>query len=70
MCPTLHVLHQIPQQWPVVDIYGHLHGDEDISVVPYDLEVSHHELAYIVRKAKQVCDVEGESYIVAVYDYI
>ena len=54
----------------MVDIYGHLHGDEDISVVPYDLEVSHQELAYIVKKAKQVRGVEGESRIVAVYDYI
>ena len=54
----------------MVDIYWHLHGDEDISVVPYDLEVSHQELAYIVKKAKQVPGVEGESHIVAVYDYI
>ena len=54
----------------MVDIYGHLHGDEDISIVPYDLEVSHQELAYIVKKAKQVRGVEGESHIVAVYDYI
>ena len=54
----------------MVDIYWHLHGDEDISFVPYDIEVSHPELAYIVKKAKQGCGVEGESHIVAVYDYI
>ena len=54
----------------MVDIYWHLHGDVDISVGPYDLEVSHLELAYIVKKVKQVPGVEGESHIVAVYDYI
>jgi len=38
--------------------------------VPYDLEMSNHELNYISKKSEQWRGEEGERRKVAVYDYI
>lgn len=54
----------------MLDIYWRLHGDEDMFFVPYDLEMSNQEMAYIANKAEQWRGEEGERRKVAVYDYI
>lgn len=54
----------------LLDIYLRLHGDEDIFFVPYDLEMSNHELNYISKKCEQWRGEEGERRKTAVYDYI
>ncbi|KAK2169280.1 hypothetical protein NP493_1197g00020 [Ridgeia piscesae] len=54
----------------LLDIYLRLHGDEEIFFVPYDLEMSNHELNYISKKSEQWRGEEGERRKVAVYDYI
>ena len=54
----------------MLDIYWRLHGSEEVFFIPYDLEVSNEELAYIVRKSEQWRGEEGERRKVAVYDYI
>ena len=54
----------------MLDIYWRLHGNEEIFFLPYDLEVSNEELAYIARKSEQWRGEEGERRKVAVYDYV
>ena len=54
----------------MLDIYWRLMGDEEIFFMPYDLEVSNEELAYIARKSEQWRGEEGERRKVAVYDYV
>jgi hypothetical protein len=54
----------------LLDVFWRLHGDEDMFFVPYDLEMSNQELAYVIRKAEQWRGEEGERRKVAVYDYI
>lgn len=54
----------------MLDIYWRLHGEEDIFFTPYDLEISNHELAYIVKKGEQWRGEEGERRKIAVYDYV
>ena len=54
----------------MLDIYWRLHGNEEVFFMPYDLEVSNQELAYISRKCEQWRGEEGERRKVAVYDYI
>ena len=38
--------------------------------MPFDLELSNHELSYISKKAEQWRGEEGERRKVAVYDYV
>ena len=54
----------------MLDIYWRLMGAEEIFFMPYDLEVSNEEMAYIARKAEQWRGEEGERRKVAVYDYV
>lgn len=54
----------------MLDIFHRLHGEEGIFFVPYDLEISIQELAYIVKKAEQWRGSDGERRKVTVYDYI
>ncbi|CAD5113719.1 DgyrCDS2883 [Dimorphilus gyrociliatus] len=54
----------------MLDIYWRLHGEEDVFFIPYDLEISNHELSYLVKKAEQWRGEEGERRKVAVYDYV
>ena len=54
----------------MLDIYWRLHGLEEVFFLPYDLEVSNHELSYIIMKAEQWRGEEGERKKVAVYDYV
>ena len=54
----------------MLDIYWRLFGEEDLFFVPYDLEVSNQELAYLVKKAEQWRGEEGERRKIAVHDYI
>ncbi|ELU07382.1 hypothetical protein CAPTEDRAFT_226170 [Capitella teleta] len=54
----------------MLDIYWRLHGDEDMFFVPYDLEMSNQELAFVAKKAEQWRGEDGERRKVAVYDYI
>eukprot|EP00794_Sanderia_malayensis_P012036 gene12036-13278_t len=53
----------------MMDIYWRLHGNEANFFVPYDLEMSNDELAYICRKAEQWRGQEGEQRKVNVYRY-
>ena len=54
----------------MLDIYWRLMGAEEIFFMPYDLELSNEEMAYISRKAEQWRGEEGERRKVAVYDYV
>lgn len=54
----------------MLDIYHRLHATEDEFFLPYDLEISNQELAFICKKAEQYRGEEGERRKVAVYDYI
>lgn len=54
----------------MLDIFHRLHGEEGIFFVPFDLEISIQELAYIVKKAEQWRGADGERRKVTVYDYI
>lgn len=53
-----------------MDIYHRLHASEDDFFVPYDLEISNQEMAFICKKSEQWRGEEGERRKVAVYDYI
>ena len=54
----------------MLDIYHRLHASEDSFFVPYDLEISNQEMAYICKKSEQWRGEEGERRKIAVYDYI
>ena len=54
----------------MLDIYHRLHAPEDSFFVPYDLEISNQEMAYICKKSEQWRGEEGERRKIAVYDYI
>ncbi|XP_071854026.1 uncharacterized protein [Apostichopus japonicus] len=54
----------------MLDIYHRLHASEDDFFVPYDLEISNQEMAFICKKSEQWRGEEGERRKVAVYDYI
>ncbi|XP_030829615.1 uncharacterized protein LOC582863 isoform X1 [Strongylocentrotus purpuratus] len=54
----------------MLDIFHRLHAAEDDFFMPFDLEISNQELAYICNKAEQWRGEEGERRKVAVYDYI
>ncbi|ESO86001.1 hypothetical protein LOTGIDRAFT_235599 [Lottia gigantea] len=54
----------------MLDIFWRLHGKEENFFIPYDLEMSNEELAYVCHKAEMWRGEEGERRKVAVYDYI
>ncbi|XP_022101493.1 uncharacterized protein LOC110985071 [Acanthaster planci] len=54
----------------MLDIFHRLHAKQEEFFLPYDLEISNQELAYICKKAEQWRGEEGERRKVAVYDYI
>ncbi|XP_072175940.1 uncharacterized protein [Diadema setosum] len=54
----------------MLDIYHRLHAAEADFFIPFDLEISNQELAYICNRAEQWRGEEGERRKVAVYDYI
>ncbi|XP_076802649.1 uncharacterized protein LOC143446753 isoform X2 [Clavelina lepadiformis] len=54
----------------MMDVYHRLHGENEAFFLPYDLELSNQELAYIVKKAEQWRGEDGERRKVSVYDYI
>nr|XP_002734565.1 PREDICTED: uncharacterized protein LOC100373469 [Saccoglossus kowalevskii] len=54
----------------MLDTFHRLHGLSEEFFVPYDLELSVHELTYIVKKAEQWRGEEGERQKTAVYDYV
>ncbi|XP_033640408.1 uncharacterized protein LOC117300735 [Asterias rubens] len=54
----------------MLDIFHRLHGKQEEFFVPYDLEISNQELAFICKKAEQWRGEEGERRKVGVYDYI
>ena len=44
----------------MMDVYHRLHGENEAFFLPYDLELSNQELAYIVKKAEQWRGEDGE----------
>ncbi|XP_077989963.1 uncharacterized protein LOC144444426 [Glandiceps talaboti] len=54
----------------MLDTFHRLSALNDEFFVPYDLELSVHELSYIIKKAEQWRGEEGERKKTAVYDYI
>ncbi|XP_038052469.1 uncharacterized protein LOC119725181 [Patiria miniata] len=54
----------------MLDIFHRLHAKQEEFFLPYDLEISNQELAYICKKAEQWRGEEGERRKVGVYDYI
>ncbi|XP_070533195.1 uncharacterized protein [Ptychodera flava] len=54
----------------MLDTYHRLSSLNDEFFVPFDLELSIHELSYIVKKSEQWRGEEGERRKTAIYDYI
>lgn len=53
----------------MLDIYWRLHSPETDFFMPYDFEVSMHELDSICKAAEQWRGEEGERRKISVYDY-
>ncbi|XP_078396058.1 uncharacterized protein ofcc1 isoform X2 [Cetorhinus maximus] len=54
----------------LLDVFYRLHSAEEGFLIPQDLEMSHQELNYLMKKAEQWRGINGERMKVAVYDYI
>ena len=54
----------------MLDIWWRLTAEEKNFLVPYDLEASQHNIAYLINKAEQWRGPDGERRKATVYEYI